>query len=170
MSDSCPICLDLLSEGKVLPCNHAFHASCIDPWLNKKGSCALCRFQVCPCSEDDEEEVLDIDLIRAAVLEYWRRRYPSLQSLEDMRSLEEPVHSLYREPFQHQDYQHRIRIIGETETEWVYEVDGVTVRTLKTDVSLVQHQTEAQIPTCLYALHKYKGDIVNAILDISGSM
>jgi len=44
--EDCPICLDSLSvnDTKRLPCNHKFHALCVDTWLQRKNICPLCRF------------------------------------------------------------------------------------------------------------------------------
>jgi E3 ubiquitin-protein ligase RNF13 len=46
-NDSCAICLEDFAEGtevKVLPCQHGFHSSCIDPWLNEKSDlCPICK-------------------------------------------------------------------------------------------------------------------------------
>ncbi|KFY30623.1 hypothetical protein V493_01792 [Pseudogymnoascus sp. VKM F-4281 (FW-2241)] len=43
----CSICLSVFIEDediRILPCNHKFHAVCIDPWLlNISGTCPLCR-------------------------------------------------------------------------------------------------------------------------------
>ncbi|OBT56702.1 hypothetical protein VE04_03774 [Pseudogymnoascus sp. 24MN13] len=43
----CSICLNVFIEDediRILPCNHKFHAVCIDPWLlNISGTCPLCR-------------------------------------------------------------------------------------------------------------------------------
>lgn len=45
--DSCAICLDTLEENddvRGLTCGHAFHASCLDPWLiNRRACCPLCK-------------------------------------------------------------------------------------------------------------------------------
>lgn len=45
--DSCAICLDTLEDDddvRGLSCGHAFHASCLDPWLtSRKACCPLCK-------------------------------------------------------------------------------------------------------------------------------
>lgn len=45
--DSCAICIDSLEEDddvRGLTCGHAFHASCLDPWLtSRRACCPLCK-------------------------------------------------------------------------------------------------------------------------------
>ncbi|RKP37210.1 hypothetical protein BJ085DRAFT_20305 [Dimargaris cristalligena] len=48
----CGVCSDTFETGDTvrrLPCRHAFHSSCIDPWLTKKcARCPLCRTNCTP--------------------------------------------------------------------------------------------------------------------------
>lgn len=42
----CTICFEQYEEGtpiKFLPCEHHFHCSCVDEWLNLKDTCPLCK-------------------------------------------------------------------------------------------------------------------------------
>ena len=71
--ETCCICLDDFVEGeklRILPCDHGYHAKCIDPWLVKnKRICPQCRKRVFArgsgysSNSDDEERA---PLIRQA--------------------------------------------------------------------------------------------------------
>ena len=60
--ETCCICLEDFSDGeklRVLPCDHAYHSKCIDPWLCKnKRICPQCRkrvFDHADSSDSDDE-------------------------------------------------------------------------------------------------------------------
>ncbi|KAF2356956.1 Zinc finger RING-type [Trinorchestia longiramus] len=74
--DMCAICLDDYLDGdklRILPCNHAYHSRCIDPWLTKRRRvCPVCKQKVRTPGErveDSEEEDLDPDTERAPLLQ-----------------------------------------------------------------------------------------------------
>ena len=45
--NNCAICLDMMEDDdqvRGLPCGHAYHASCLDPWFStRSASCPLCK-------------------------------------------------------------------------------------------------------------------------------
>ena len=57
--ETCCICLDDYAAGdklRVLPCDHAYHSKCIDPWLVKnKRVCPQCRRKVFPAGEEETD-------------------------------------------------------------------------------------------------------------------
>ncbi|CAL1406314.1 unnamed protein product [Linum trigynum] len=65
----CAVCLNRFNNTEVLrllpKCRHAFHADCVDTWLDVHSTCPLCRHRIHPedvliaiedCGDDDELE------------------------------------------------------------------------------------------------------------------
>nr|ACO11501.1 RING finger protein 13 [Caligus rogercresseyi] len=67
--DACCICLEDFKTNdrlRVLPCHHAYHTGCIDPWLlNKRGICPQCRTKVFNNGhgEDEDSDTGDMSFI-----------------------------------------------------------------------------------------------------------
>ena len=63
----CSICISHFEDDcriRVLPCTHAFCATCIDPWLERSVVCPNCKQKVCAEKElaaGDAEELNEQD-------------------------------------------------------------------------------------------------------------
>lgn len=64
--DACAICLDTLEDDddvRGLTCGHAFHASCVDPWLtSRRACCPLCKTDYhIPKPRPEGEAAVDVE-------------------------------------------------------------------------------------------------------------
>ncbi|XP_064615097.1 E3 ubiquitin-protein ligase RNF13-like isoform X2 [Liolophura sinensis] len=99
--DVCAICLDDYEEGeklRVLPCAHAYHLKCIDPWLTKnKRTCPVCKRKVFPGpgddSDSDSEEEEQTHTERTPLLANRPPTDPQRRSTFDNSGLPESVRS-----------------------------------------------------------------------------
>lgn len=68
--DVCAICLEVYNEGdklRILPCSHAYHSKCIDPWLmNNRRNCPLCKRKITFGDTEDDSDSEDSELISPA--------------------------------------------------------------------------------------------------------
>ncbi|OWF38761.1 E3 ubiquitin-protein ligase RNF13-like [Mizuhopecten yessoensis] len=104
--DVCAICLDDYEEGdklRLLPCSHAYHCVCIDPWLTKnKKTCPVCKRKVIPGSNPDSDSDSDEDngnqstSERAPLLGNNNNTRPARRSTFDNSGLSEMVRPLLR--------------------------------------------------------------------------
>uniref|UniRef100_A0A914Y9Z9 RING-type domain-containing protein n=1 Tax=Panagrolaimus superbus TaxID=310955 RepID=A0A914Y9Z9_9BILA len=60
MYETCAVCLEDFEEGeklRQLPCKHAYHTKCIDPWLTKNRKvCPVCKRKVGPSNHSDSSD------------------------------------------------------------------------------------------------------------------
>lgn len=57
----CVVCTDEYCSGdtlRALPCSHYFHARCVDPWLQSRGTCPTCRMKISCQNREEIEKAL----------------------------------------------------------------------------------------------------------------
>lgn len=78
---SCVVCMDAIASGAgvELPCHHAFHALCIEPWLKMHSTCPTCRHQL-PTDACTNYSVYAINT--TIILQQSQARMPTAELLE----------------------------------------------------------------------------------------
>mgnify|MGYP002624841120 CR=1 FL=1 len=59
LEEPCTICLTEFKPGDqvyFLPCIHHFHIACLREWIKKEKCCPICKFELKPHNEDEDEE------------------------------------------------------------------------------------------------------------------
>ncbi|XP_042903433.1 E3 ubiquitin-protein ligase RNF13 isoform X2 [Parasteatoda tepidariorum] len=68
--DVCAICLEDYNEGdklRILPCSHAYHTKCIDPWLmHNRRNCPLCKRKITFGDSGDDSDSDDSEMTSPA--------------------------------------------------------------------------------------------------------
>ena len=59
LNKECYICLQMFKRDRKvrqLPCEHLFCEDCLKPWLKKNSTCPICKFELKPRNEGEEDE------------------------------------------------------------------------------------------------------------------
>ncbi|KAG5175467.1 hypothetical protein JKP88DRAFT_338512 [Tribonema minus] len=88
----CAICLNEFETGDVLRvvprCNHHYHKACLDPWLESRGICPLCKQLVHPLDRDREASLSSI----CASEQQHRSRGNTSVNLNGSIRVDDPLH------------------------------------------------------------------------------
>ncbi|CAF0824551.1 unnamed protein product [Didymodactylos carnosus] len=103
----CAICLDDFEEGakiRILPCDHAYHTKCIDPWLlNNRRQCPVCKRYVFPNRDQDSDDDSDHHPTEQTHLLRATREPNNDSDRRDRRILHHPVNATTYSSFENDD-------------------------------------------------------------------
>ncbi|XP_014606357.1 PREDICTED: E3 ubiquitin-protein ligase RNF13-like isoform X2 [Polistes canadensis] len=127
--ETCAICLDDYMEGeklRVLPCAHAYHTKCIDPWLTKnRRVCPVCKRKVFAADEQVVTDESDSDADDSTPL--IRDGYQGTQGGTFIRQRENPFNRSRRT--QNRDDLNNSNSSSDSETSSVTSDDGASIST-----------------------------------------
>ena len=101
----CPICLETMSNKfnlQTLKCNHTYHKTCINLWLDRKSICPLCRMSVIDvfkCSGFKYRFIkykIKLEFDRLCIKNYFKKTYIDYKEISKIGHVKEVIIIFFR--------------------------------------------------------------------------